>query len=347
MHEDVFLMLQRLEFAAVVIRRRAACDVGDHAKIFIEHGDEAPAGFVFGPVVTEVGDVKVVLVKTNLPWVTTGKIGLRELPAIEREAQQMLLVTHSDEKSGIGSISVVCHATMRPPVDDAAFLSAKDLHELATRIVVRDEIAPVAVEDKEVAIREMQRPGRFVLLRLLVFAGVPGPSPFIEEVAIESGLDHAIRLQTGHEKDFALPFPDDGQAVRSWKSGAPFVDEPALPVIDDDVVRHVISKQNNVSLAILDDAVTIFYRGLAIENAPVRHDTKLMLTLAKNGSADSSNVWEANASGGGDGLKKAAVGGMHNDALYAGCGAYFRDFAAPPAFSAGVASMILLGAGSS
>jgi len=74
--EGFLLVAHRLELARGVVGGRGAGDVGEHAELGVEDGDEAAAVAVLGPVVSEVGDEVVRAVAADLAGVAPG-IGVR------------------------------------------------------------------------------------------------------------------------------------------------------------------------------------------------------------------------------------------------------------------------------
>ena len=118
--------------------------------------------------------------------------------------------------------------------------------------------------------------------------------------------------EVGEEEDFAGAFGDEGEAVGAGKPGAPFVHEPALAVVDDDVVGRVIREQNDVAGAVAGEAVAVFDGRGGVEHAPAGDDAVTEIALAEDrrgrlrtrGRADEGT----RDGGGGGGAEEVAAG---------------------------------------
>ena len=169
-------------------------------------------------------------------------------------------------------------------MSDAALGAPKDAAEFPVRTVVDDIVATVTIEDVELAIRQVERPRRAILVCFVVFPCRFGPEPLIERGAIESGFLDAVGGEVGDKQNLARAFSDEGEAVRAGESSAPLVHEFPLPVVDDHVVGRVIRQQNDVAGAIAGEAVAIFDGRRGIEDAPARHDAVTEVALAEEGT---------------------------------------------------------------
>jgi len=189
-------------------------------------------------------------------------------------------------------------------VDDAALGAAEDAAEFSVGAVVDDVVAAVAIEDVELAVGQVERPRRAILVFLLVFAGGRGPVPLVEERAVEGGLGDAVGGEVGDEENFAVALGDERRAVGAGEGGAPLVDEATGAVVDDDVVRRVVGEENDVAGAIAGEAVAVVDgSGGRIEDAPAGDDAVAEVALAEEGSGGLG-------AGGDEGAGGRAAGGF-------------------------------------
>jgi hypothetical protein len=72
---------------------------------------------------------------------------------------------------------------------------------LAGGIKVLDIVLAIAIEDKELTVLLVQGPRGSVLLGLLGLPRLRGPSPLLQNLAIEGRLEHDVALEIGEEED--------------------------------------------------------------------------------------------------------------------------------------------------
>ena len=220
-------------------------------------------------------------VPTDLAGIAAGQGDLGEFPAVEVEAEEVLLVAHGDEQRRGGGAAQIHHAGVRAPVGDAALGAAEDAPEFSVGAVMEDVIFAVAIEDVELAVGQVQRPGRTIFLFLPVFSGGLRPTPLVERRAVERGFDDTMGREVGDEEDLAGAFSDEREAVGAGKLGAPFVHEPAPAVVDDHVIGRVIREQNDVAGAVAGEAMAVFDGRRGVEHAPAGDDAVTEIALAE------------------------------------------------------------------
>ena len=103
-----------------------------------------------------------------------------------------------------------------------------------------DVILAVTVQDKEFTVCKMQGPRGPKLFLLCILAGVLRPAPFVQNLTIERGLEKLVKLKVGNIQHLAGALRNKREAVGPGKLRTPFANQPALFVIDDHVVLHVV-----------------------------------------------------------------------------------------------------------
>lgn len=86
-NENVLLVAHRLKFSGVVVDGCGAGDVGNDAKIFVEHGKKPATSAVFGPIVDEVGDEEIFSVLADLAGIAAGQVNVSEFLAVETQPE--------------------------------------------------------------------------------------------------------------------------------------------------------------------------------------------------------------------------------------------------------------------
>ena len=181
---------------------------------------------------------------------------------------------------------------MGPPVDDAAFGSPKDLFELPVGPVVENVIASIAIEDEELAVGQVQGPGRTVFVGLGILAGILRQRPFLKDLAVWSGLDDLMPLEVGQVEHLPSGLGHQREAVGSGKLRAPFVDQPPFSVVHDDVVLRLIGEEEDVPLTVDDESMAVIDRRLRTQIPPSGNHPVAETPVPENGGLSSQNVWK-------------------------------------------------------
>jgi len=276
MAEDIAILPHLLQGPLIIVDWWCPTDVGDGLKRLVEDRDEAPRIAVGGPVVGEVGDVVMIAVAMDLARVATGERDAPEFLAGGIQTHEVVLVAHGDEER-----TLVDDPAVRPPVGDPACLAPEVIDLLAGGIKVLDIVLAIAIEDEELTVLLVQGPRGPVLLGLLVLPRLLGPSPLVQNLAIEGRLEHDVALEIGEEEDLTIAFGDDGETVGTRVVRAPFVDKFTTPVVDDDIVLHVVSEKDDMTLLILHNPMTIVDRRVVAKHAPVGDDAVLEPALSQ------------------------------------------------------------------
>lgn len=116
--------------------------------------------------------------------------------------------------------------------------------------------------------------------------------PFRQLLPVQRCFHYDMRLQISDEEHLPLALPHKRKAVGPRKLSAPFVDEFACLVVDDDVVGNVIGEQDDVALPATYDAVTVFDRCCAAQIAPVGNHPVTEITVAEDLLGRLGDSWE-------------------------------------------------------
>ena len=260
MLEEFFAVGHGAEFAVRVIFWGGAADVGHHPQRGIQDGDESPAVAVLRPIVAQVRHEIVIAHATDLPGIAAGQGDGSQGTAVGAHAQQMLLVAHGDEQGRFARTRGLDHSAMGPPMNDAPLRATEDLFELPVGPVVENVIASIAIEHEELAVGQVQGPGRTVFVGLGILAGILRQRPFLKDLAVWSGLDDLMPLEVGQVEHFSSALGHQRETVSPGKLSAPLVDQPPFPVVHDDVVLRLVGKEEDVPLTVHDEPMAVIDR---------------------------------------------------------------------------------------
>ncbi|HBJ87043.1 MAG TPA: hypothetical protein DDZ88_24930 [Verrucomicrobiales bacterium] len=298
MDECLPVASHRLQHTVFIHGRRAA-DIGDDFPLRIHNRDESGRVFVLRPVVAEMRDDRVLAEQHDVARIPAWKRYLIHKPALRRETADFLLVTHADDHTRC-PIAIIKRATMRPPVLQLvlriAHVATPGTQQRSISFVVEDVILPVAVEDRELAVRKVNRLRGPVFLRIGMQLRLFRPRIDRQLLAFERQLAHLMQLRVRDEQQLALSLSHETHAMCSWHACRPVLDQRArLRVENDHIVPCIVSEEKQPPLRVDDDRVAVFHIHLRQSLAsPVWNGTIAKLALTKDVLSQNGGVHEAN-----------------------------------------------------
>ena len=207
----------------------------------------------------------------DLSWIPARQLHLPQLPPIQPQPQQMLLVTHRDQQTRPLRPSLHRHPSMRTPVHDPTLRSTHHPLQFPLRVIAHHVVLAIPVQHPKSTIPQMQRPRRLELRLLRILPRRLRPPPLLQHLPVQRRLHHPMRLQADNEQHLQRPLRHNRKPMRTRKLSPPLRHQLPRRIINDHVVRHMIRQQNQMPLPIPNDPMAILHRRLLIQHTPPRH----------------------------------------------------------------------------